>query len=1049
MATVNIWFNVYLPDADFVRQMQAAHPDGWVHAPAAASAELEAELGYPVPLLGPYFPPSSPTVQTAWIRAEAESGNKFPVDVAVFRIGSDGFWGGLFGANTRYIWNGRFHYMPLGTEAGIPTEGAPADYPVDYYPIPTRKWIDGFEGRSAQLGQLEGSTAVGGSTRFSSRTIDGYGLSVRVAAVAQSHSETELGHAATSNGWETFYVTLRRAPTANVRIWQVTTVGGTGAAAMICYMGPGGVLIFNNVDSASTETFAFATPPVPLNETIRIDVFYQLTMENPPPLFNTWQRYTSYKVWMGGVEVDGVTNFLHSNHFGAVAALTCGTSALGTIATTGAMECDFNDWRGAACPDRIFLTDTWSADGPQGLGGDYSVGNETLHTGTEGVTRAYGASAISGAYETLAPGTADGADFGTQMLGPYDLFTGFTVKSLEPLEFGASHNAVAWPGNIRTLQRRHHAVANSTLMSSTTSGGILEVDMDADFPHGTGAGAVVVGVHGSGAAAANSLGASIAGGAMSSAAITQDATQKWVPRLFDMNGTDTVPRVIHPLTVRLTKDASATQRDVSGIGAVVEYFGVFGPEDLWAEPGVADPEDPPAAPEFPGLHNAPFPRSPFAMAGFAGDPRFGGVYVKTGTYVGNDTGQDLEWVHPPHLVLIRPVTSPAGGQKWWSTMFRGGHVLGNGTPDPLGLVVVQQDFTYESPGGATDPEERYLVRITGTNGQVNANTVVYQYLLFSDPAMRHLLNGAVHHGTNALDASHDNELIDPNFLAEVGWLWAEFHATSDDTGTHRSWIKGPGNPTDAATITDGAEATNRFEFDTGILRTKSGVHTASSRQLAFTLMRSVEPDENTSGVVFQIRSYVGNGSSPREIPLLTPGLSGKRPLFAIVIPADSAPWFRDCGHLTGMSSRLGAMGAPAANGITAGGIDTITVGSSLNSNGINYSILVIPGSATAGTDGWSICGEFMLKEPAQVGPGPFDDDDPDPDAEDLIPDDDGDGDDEDDEVTLVPPDLDDDLDDPLCVTPTHNVVNQALQRIGVNIPIVTLGSEQSAEAAAV
>jgi hypothetical protein len=73
-----------------------------------------------------------------------------------------------------------------------------------------------------------------------------------------------------------------------------------------------------------------------------------------------------------------------------------------------------------------------------------------------------------------------------------------------------------------------------------------------------------------------------------------------------------------------------------------------------------------------------------------------------------------------------------------------------------------------------------------------------------------------------------------------------------------------------------------------------------------------------------------------------------------VQPHNGAGFQRDPSHTGTTSTQVNPGTSNAATGITAGGIDTFTVGSALNTNGIQFDYFVIVGCDTAGNGGWSV-----------------------------------------------------------------------------------------------
>jgi hypothetical protein len=169
---------------------------------------------------------------------------------------------------------------------------------------------------------------------------------------------------------------------------------------------------------------------------------------------------------------------------------------------------------------------------------------------------------------------------------------------------------------------------------------------------------------------------------------------------------------------------------------------------------------------------------------------------------------------------------------------------------------------------------------------------------------------------------------------------------------------------------------------------------------------------------------------------LTPA-SGRRPAYAICVPHNAVSLERDTAH-TGTTSQVITGAANAATGIVSGGIDQVSVGSVLNANGIIYDLFVLPGSATAGNNGWSVPGEEAPVEPdvPHGGPGtPWDDVPPDPEASPTTP------------APEVEPGGDATDFGTQCITASTKIINMALSRIGISKRVGDISTEQSNEAA--
>jgi len=589
----------------------------------------------------------------------------------------------------------------------------------------------------------------------------------------------------------------------------------------------------------------------------------------------------------------------------------------------------------------------------------------------------------------------------------------------------ASSDTGAWAGDVRTLMQRPTNNAGVSL-SSTTNAGRLAVTTDAAYmiesmPNTIGCAAFVVALNNSRVGAANGqLGYKIDVAAEVLAAITQSTTQGWNTVMYRPSGLTAAVKIA-PLELVHTKGADTNSSSVFALQAVAEVLGIFGEEDKQLQAPTLN-----IPPGHSGIHNAPYPRTPWAQLG---QPPQSPVILVTGTYVGNGSGQDLVFKAPVHFLRIRPLTGDAGGVTWWSTLM-GAHRGSDEAPTAGLMPRAEVDLTFLPAPGEDQQQTRYLVRIGGAHAQSNANTVVYSYFAFCDPGMRFLLNGALtgHKGTADLVTA----LIHTTFLPD--WLWL-FNELIGSGTTGRLSTKGPGNAAASVSTLTVAEVANALTMAAGALTAKTAFYTINQpNQIAFAAFRK-DDGSGDPGVprVVQITSYVGDGAASRTLALAP--ASGRRPMWAMVVPNNGgAAIFRDPSHTTVTSTQVPST-ANASTGITAGGIDQITVGSALNSNGVTYNVISFPGDSVAGNGGWSVAGEFVPVDPAPPVDGPWDDMPEDPDDPGPQP--------EPEPGPETPPGSDFATG---CVAATTKIANVALSRLGITKQIANVSTDQTPEA---
>lgn len=933
MATTYLTFTVYLKDEAEVKRMQGLYPGGWPHGPQPAATE------YGIPLLNKTDPFVAPCVRTPWY----ENSGKFLYDRTVFHVNKGGFFG-FFGATDRFVWLGKFEYVPT-----TPTEGSTdADAgPVETAPLTTRKWILGFEIKNGESDAGDLGNGGGNASRDASRTVDGLGRAARQGSSAFSADADELGVAFTSDSWERIYLRPRRFSTGSdvTFLWVKQTSGNNGLKLKLT---SGGQIAMYSTDG-TTDTLSAVTPVLTLGTWAKLDLTYEFYVTADSG--GTNRSMIAAKLFVNGtLAITGggqisTGSTLYQHGFTQIVS-----------DDPNSAEYDLDDWTCCALPDRFKRTTVaWSS------ATNYSTGAYCTNV-HNGKTKVYRATANSGPGNGGAV-TPPNASKWIQSIGPVDFFSGTHIRAARPQAFGASHNATGWAGlTIQALSRVVDVQSTSGSVSSTSTPSVVaSVTTDAKNA-GQGVAAITYAVYAGkgGAGTAGTVSADVAGVAMAPVLATDEVSGgTWVPVLTQPPSG--ALRNVEPLTINYIKAADAAIHTLAGMAASLEHIGVFDACDVVEDPTVTPAPAKPTTPRLiAGHHNAPYPRSPWVVAEL---PPLGGVFVRAGTYVGNSTAQDLTFPVPPHFLWIRSTSANNGGNRWWSSMFQGGHVglERSAATQTGGVQVVELDPTYTSPGGSTDSEVRYRVRINGNDAGSN-QAVTYQYVMVSDPAARFLLNGALYHGNHAsLDDGAIDALADTTFQAAFGLFQLE-DIVVPRSSTANLYGKGPGHAADEGSLLNAAATASLVNIATaGQLKTFTALN-GVAEHIAYALMRTAEVTPSSTQYVFATRAYVGNGAAGTRDIVLSPASGSKRPLWALVIPDNGAAYFRD-PSFSGGNSQTVAGGTPVTTAITGGGVDFITVGTTLNANAVDYSVLVLYGGATAGNDGWSANGDFWLAPP--------------------------------------------------------------------------------------
>ena len=180
----------------------------------------------------------------------------------------------------------------------------------------------------------------------------------------------------------------------------------------------------------------------------------------------------------------------------------------------------------------------------------------------------------------------------------------------------------------------------------------------------------------------------------------------------------------------------------------------------------------------------------------------------------------------------------------------------------------------------------------------------------------------------------DYRLVSAGFTPRFTMLFTE---GANATTTPRLYGKGPGSVIDGVTGFSTAAFTNAYAIGTGVVTTLPALHSVGE-PIALNLWRPSDGngDPAESGAL-QIGTWTGDGSATRTIGLAP---SGFRPVFVIVFADNGSGFWRDPSHTSTNSANSGGVDTP--NGITAGAIDSFTVGSALNSNGVDLQLPRLP-----------------------------------------------------------------------------------------------------------
>ena len=865
--------------------------------------------------------------------------------------------GGWFGLS--FLFGTTTTFIWVGKFAYAPSDVGEIDgAPVEVVAIAKRKWLAGWESLNHSAGMAD-STSVGGPSSGgmveASRHTDGMGWYAG-EGIGNRALPSETGAAASNKTWERFYFKMLTAPqAASERMW----LGSGGAlSAGSLNMTIDRRIAVHNIDGAGTEVvIATSSQQFELGRWYRIDLLTEF--KNPG---GNIRVYINRKLEITAVAPAGIGMGSAMNH------TTSGIGGGAIHAAADQFQCYYDDWMGAEWPTE------------------------------DSLGRFVGLDWLNGSRIVALPFTGFGT--GNNWLGDYRYANHYRVPATIPGSTGLTSSV---SGDALRLVADERVIKN-------TAGALGAVQfMVAVYGAQSVAGQGTLGWKYDGvidlASQVTSVGGSAEGG----------GGNAWFRRWFQPSGLTEPIANLAPFELHKVKALNANAATYLAAVVMMELIGVFGDEDVPED--AAESDRPTAIPPRRGIHNAPYPNTPWARSTI---PPISPVIIHSGTYVGNGTVTELVFRCPVGWIWVRPVgpALAAIGSNWWSSMVQG-HILGgNGASGafPNGVMI---DPSFVPVDAEDEQEQRTVFRISGADLSTNQNAVTYQYVAFMDPGSRYHLNGAYSNRNNAFPAPGKlMNLIHPTFLAE--WGFFQHEATGSGGATFTRIGKGPGHAADTAQNMQVAEDPIGATFGAGTLRSRALVQGVSNEvSWPYSLWRDDDQssDPNKHNVV-KVGTYVGDGSATRSVAFAT---SGKRPLFAIVMRANGISYYRDPGHLTTTSHNMSG-NTPVTDAITGGGIDTIIVSTALNANGVTYNYFILIGSATAGNGGWSIDGEFSVVEPDSPEDGDYDD------PEESDPDD------PDDPVDPDPdpgPDDDDDCDaGEVCVAATTRIVNEALLELG-------------------
>jgi len=827
---------------------------------------------------------------------------------------------------TKFIWMGQYAYAPPQTIVMPPGGGTPEPYQQV-------RWAEGFHLQPNPSGNAGGAANNFGHTSspIAARTAGGRGLiwgnftngplvrhSVREyrtdAAVSSAAGAGGASYKGAGASWERVYIKIVRLPTGTAQFYRfVGTYYGYGVALAITTLGQISVHNFSTL----SESLIGTTAALPVGEWQKLD--FMLMVGSNAKLI----------IYVNGVEAG-------TFYLGALSSFTPNPTAYEAHLTS-----ELGQVAGPAAGDvggTFYFADWVSYDHPLVI-----------------------------------------------LNANQDFLTGSKVVKLLPTSFGAGHDGTTWLTPVEQHQAEPALSLNPALNPASSSAAQPKFSVLTDAPakitndplvYKQGITALLVSLYKKVALGGTKgkLGYAIDGAAFVDQDITDTPSANYIQSsvaYLPSGLTDPLP-IATSIALRWTPGASAHARTIGTIGATAVVNGVFGQEDV--NENANDPGEVVVPPRYNGLQNHPYPKSIWATAT---TPVVSPVIITQGTYVGGgNTPTVLTFEAPVTFFKVRRVTAATtDGVMWWPGMVA---PAGGSKAQMASEGMISATWEPVDPPPALDadaPDGTCSLTIVGDNANSNESGSTYQYIAVMDPGGRLFRTGNFDSpaATNGLELTHP--LYDDTFLPEACFLHKPSLAVAITSGLY---YKGPGHAADAASLVTAAETASALEFDTGALISKQGMHYApggfaGTPTPTYIAIRSNdglgETDALYAGVI-QIFSYTGDGTASRTIQLRT---SGRRPGWVFVQPHNGAAFVRDPSHTGTTSSVLGTnwgFTANASTGITAGGVDSISVGSLLNTNAVVYDVFVLMGCTVAGQNGWSEnCTSVVLPpiEPPCIG----------------------------------------------------------------------------------
>jgi len=756
-------------------------------------------------------------------------------------------------------------------------DGAVPAQPSGPPALAARRWLDGFELPVPNAQQLAPNS---GFCRASSRTTDGFGLQVTSNQNIQHQNNPAAPNTAGPSSWERFYIRWRSySTTSECIIWTCSTnVEGSRSANLL--VNSSGALLFRNQGNGNAYpgVLVGTGPTLALNTWYKIDILLKFS---PGPNGSSNPGGTIYIYVNGSLAISStaVSPGSLATGLGAVGIHVSSTIGTYTTASTGPGAVvnniyDLDDWM---CTD-------WPANDP-----------------STGIPSTKGADFNNGTHSRLVRPTSFSASQSGYGSAPFQVLAAYP--------FGTPQLTI--PPDLTTTTSGATIGVNTDYVDVGLGGALSLVPQI--YPTATPAVAMTFGYK---------PGTS---GQITGTSPLAGSTSIFWGMIFSPASGSLTPALFSTLALLFTRNAATTTVTVPAFLAAAEYAGAWGPED--APVNALPPGTTFTIPARSGLHNAPYPDN-IAVSSPTGvnvtNPQ--AVYVLTGTYTGNGTGQDISVGQPVHWMWVRPVLG--GGQA--------GHVFWSSC---MAAHNWMDDLMSPHDAGAFYPTDgtNTTFRVSGTSQNSNQNGTTYRWVAFCDPQARFCLNGAFTWALSQATAS--NSLQDGSFTSQ-----GTFFAIEGFTSGAHLYFRGPGHTADRASPLNSSDVAGIATTAAGSITSKAALHQGVG-QTAYSAWRDTDAKGITN--VVDIVTFTGDGNSSRNVAV---NLGGRKPLFSMVVPHNGGSYYRDPSH-TGADAS-GVSTAFSTTAIISHSVpDTVVVGSTLNTNAIVYDVFVIADITGEGTGG--------------------------------------------------------------------------------------------------